>query len=170
MGWRYISVLLGSTLACNAVAYDLLLNVNGTIAANGCMVSAQSQNMLVDFHNVAIKQFYTNGTPFGKKKFVISLENCGADAKTVKVKFEGAPDLHNQELLALTGGDGVASGLAIEIMDKDSTTLTVNSFSTPFIIAKSPKIDFEFYAQYRSTGPVTVGMANAVVKFVMEYQ
>jgi type 1 fimbria pilin len=174
MDWRYLCVIGGLTLGQNAAAYDLLLNVNGAIAANGCQVSAASQNMTVAFGNVALKQFYATNIPWGKRQFIIELVNCGADASAVKVTFTGNTDPNNGTLLALNQeSDEVATGVGIELLDMNSQSVPIGeqmASALPINASPGATNQFVFYAQYRSTGAVTEGVSNATANFVLEYQ
>lgn len=173
MRWHYLCLVLGGMFTCNAFAYDLLLDIRGAISSNGCMVSTNSQNMLIEFDNVATKQFYTNQTPWAKKKFIISLESCGADTTGVKVGFKGSPHPDNNDFLALMnmGEPGFASGLGIEILDSVDTTLPINGIMANYKKITPGLITYlEFSAQYRSTGRVTVGKANGIATFILEYE
>ncbi|WP_158484772.1 fimbrial protein [Pseudomonas chlororaphis] len=172
MNWRYLCAVGMLAFCHNAVAYDLLLNVSGTIAANGCTVSADSQNMTVTFGNVATKQFFANQTPWAKRKFVIQLERCGSAATEVKVSFNGIADSDNSDLLKITQDAGAASGLGIEILDMNGVTIPIGTqmaSALPIDATPGGTNQLVFYAQYRSTGPVTVGPANATANFVLEY-
>lgn len=175
MDWRYFFVLGGLTF-CHAVsAYDLLLNVKGTISNNGCMVSADSQMLNVVFGNVAQKQFYAKDVAFAKLQFVIKLEHCGSETTGVKVTFEGPPHPDNPDLLALneTPGLDFATGLGIEILDATGIKLPIGiqiPSTLPIDAAPGAVNELVFYAQYRSTGPVTLGIADAISTFVLEYQ
>ena len=169
---RFLWVIAGWTFCHHAAAYDVLVNINGAIAANGCMVSFASQQMTVDFGNVATKQFYARDNPWGKQKFVIGLERCGGDATAVKVSFQGAADTDNADLLQLTQGNGIATGLAIEILGVNSEVIPINTQTSALTITPTAvKNELLFYAQYRSTATaVTAGAANATANFVLEYQ
>ncbi|MGZ0719073.1 fimbrial protein [Pseudomonas palleroniana] len=173
MGWRYLYVLSGWVFCLNATAYDLLLGVEGVIADNGCVVSADSQNMTVTMGNVALKQFYADDVAFGQRQFVIRLERCSALASGVKVTFEGAANVDNAELLQLTQESNVATGLAIEILDNNNERIPINiKMSAPLEInvAAGASKDLMFYAQYRSVGVVSAGSANSTANFILEYQ
>ncbi|MFL1552210.1 fimbrial protein [Pseudomonas sp. D47] len=169
---RFLWVIAGWIFCHYAAAYDVLVNINGAIAANGCMVSFASQQMTLDFGNVATKQFYARDIPWGKQKFVIGLERCGGDATAVKVSFQGAADTDNADLLKLTPEEGIVKGLAIEILDVNSASIAINTQTSAFPISQvEGNNKLLFYAQYRSTAStVTAGPANATVNFVLEYQ
>lgn len=172
MGKRFLWVIAGWTFCHHAAAYDVLVNINGAIAANGCMVSFASQQMTVDFGKVATKQFYASGIPWGKQKFVIGLERCGGDARAVRVSFQGAVDTDNPNLLQLIQGDSFAKGLAIEILDVTGASIPINTQASASLISQvEGNNNLLFYAQYRSTtSTVTAGPANATANFVLEYQ
>lgn len=169
---RFFCIISSFIFCHQAAAYDVLVNINGEIASNGCIVSAASQQITLDFGNVSIKQFYASGIHFLKRPLVISLEKCGHNATAVKVSFQGAPDSKNSKLLQLTQGPGVAMGLAIEILDMNRDIVPINTQTSALTINHlAPNNDLLFYAQYRSTAiTVTPGTANATANFVLEYQ
>ncbi|NMX56247.1 fimbrial protein [Pseudomonas sp. WS 5146] len=171
MSWRYLCALSGWLFCQHASAYDLLLSVQGAIADNGCVVSADSQNMTVAMGDIALKQFYANDVAFGKTQFVIKLENCGVLASGVKVTFQGAANSENSELLELTQEPDTAPGLAIEILDANNARLPINTkMATAIVIKPSTSNNLVFYAQYRAVDVVDAGVANATANFLLEYQ
>ncbi|NVZ55833.1 fimbrial protein [Pseudomonas edaphica] len=171
MSWRYLCALSGWLFCQHASAYDLLLSVQGAIADNGCVVSADSKNMTVPMGDIALKQFYANDVAFGKTQFVIKLENCGVLASGVKVTFQGAANSENSELLELTQESDTAPGLAIEILDANNARLPINTkMATAIVIKPSTSNNLVFYAQYRAVDVVDAGVANATANFILEYQ
>lgn len=172
MNWRYCCAIAGMFFYHSAAAYDALIYVYGAVADNGCRVSINSQNMTVDFGNVSTKQFYSENIPWAKRKFVIDLESCGPAAKGVKVTFTGDADLVNPKLLAVKQEGDFATGVGVEFLDMNGVVipLGVQLDSELLIDPALATNQLEFQAQYRSTGPVTTGAANATANFVLEYQ
>ncbi|WP_421535085.1 fimbrial protein [Pseudomonas marginalis] len=147
--------------------------INGIIQSNGCAVSAVSQNVTVTLGTIAQKQFNKVGSAFGKRQFSIYLERCGSAATGVKTSFDGTVHPDNNDLLALTdNGAGTATGLGIEILDYRGVLLPLLNVTEHYfpITPSAPITELVFYAQYRSTGTVTSGTADAVATFYLEYE
>jgi len=167
-----LAVGVVGALSQPAAAFDGKITFTGEIADLVCSVSPASQDQTVPLGKVALSQL--NGAA-GKVAtpayFTIDLLDCGATAKGAKVKFDGTTDAVKNEFLRVGIGElSPATGVAIELGDSSANTVPVGSYSGEYKLAPGPN-PLKFQARYVSTGDkVTVGAANAVAQFTIQYQ
>lgn len=149
-------------------AYDGEVNVSGKITDNTCTVS--TSDMLVDMGKVD-SQVFINGTTKGlpSTPFTINLKGCNGIAPGVSVGFYGKPDTNKPDIYALD--EGGATGIGIQIMDKDKLQIPVNSLSKSYPLdATAADIALQFYALYTANGTaVQPGRADTTVAFQLLY-
>lgn len=111
-------------VAGNAVANDGTIHFTGSITDQTCTVDSGSQNLNVDLGNVG--QTALNGAAGMKAsptRFTLNLSGCPDTVTGANVKFDGTSDGVNQNLLALDSGTGIATGVGIEIADKNGAVI-----------------------------------------------
>lgn len=164
---------VSATLAmASANAADGTINFTGEITDQACTVDIGSSNtMTVDLGRVARTSFKAAGDESDATKFTIKLIDCPSSVTSAKVKFDGANDLSNSDLLAITQEPAAANGVAIKLMTADKSLQglnQVNSYSYPLVSTADNNLDF--YASYQATqAAVTAGPANAVANFTVNY-
>ncbi|MDX6977346.1 fimbrial protein [Citrobacter portucalensis] len=158
-------------VAGSAVAADGTINFTGSITDQACTVDTGSQNPNVNLGNVA--QTALNGAAGMKAaptRFTLSLSDCPDTVTGANVKFDGTSDSVNQNLLALDSGTGVATGVGIEIADKNGTVIPLHTSSADYPLAAGSNT-LDFVARYVSTGTaVTTGPANGTSQFTINYK
>ncbi|CNE15076.1 fimbrial protein [Yersinia nurmii] len=154
-----------------ANAADGTINFTGTVIAEACTVSPASAGQTVALGNVSAKAFPSIGATAMPTKFDITLTSCPESVTKALVKFDGPFAENNTNLLALTTGAGVATGLGIAIYEADGTTLIpMTAPSAQKAVAKGVNPVFSYIAKYMSTNDiVTTGPANAVTQFSISY-
>jgi major type 1 subunit fimbrin (pilin) len=168
-----VALATGAVLtAVNANAADGTVNFTGEIIDQACTVDIGSNNtMTVDLGRVARTAFQNTGDESDSTKFTIKLINCPSTVTSAQVKFDGANDSNNSDLLAITSGSAAAGGVAIKLMTADKSLLGLNqanSYSYPLVTTADNNLDF--YAAYKSTAAsVSAGTANAVANFTVNY-
>ncbi len=86
------------------------------------------------------------------------------------MKFDGTAHAVNQRLLSLDSGSNVASGVGIEIADKNGSAIPLYSASGDYTLDEGSNT-LDFTARYVSTGTtVTTGTANATSQFTLNYR
>lgn len=165
------------TIACfmlapgSAMAADGTINFTGSITDQTCTVDSGSQNLNVNLGNVA--QTALNGAAGMKAaptRFTLSVSGCPDTVTGANVKFDGTSDGVNQNLLALDGGTGIATGVGIEIADKNGTAIPLHTASPDYTLAAGAN-SLDFIARYVSTGAaVTTGTANGTSQFTINYK
>lgn len=153
-------------------AYDTLVQVNARVTGNTCTVETNSENITVKLGDIATKDF--TSTVMSQQRtpvipFSIKLVDCQPEASAVKISFNGTGDLSDNTLLAIN--DNGAKGVAISIMDKNRTSISVNDKSQSYPLLPNQDNTLQFYARYVATQvPVGAGQANATTTFLLEYQ
>lgn len=149
------------------------LEFSGTIVAESCNVDNDSKNQ-----NKYLGQFYASDFPSAGAvtqavPFDIKLTNCTDNITGTRVTFSGAGASGNRSLLALTGEgtSGVASGLGVEVLDKNMNTIPINTTTEKYPLVPGDSNVLTFNLRYKSTGAVvTEGHAAATLFFDMRYQ
>ena len=150
---------LMSTLSLAAMAHDGTVNITGSIYASSCDVDSNSQTKNIRIGDFAANSFSSVGDVQG---------NAGG-----AITFSGDADSDNTTLLALSdtsGGGNMASGVGVEVLDKDGGQIPLNSQSKPFALSEGDNT-LTFYLRYMATKiPVTAGNASSVMYFDLSYQ
>ncbi|MCS3407310.1 fimbrial protein [Serratia sp. AKBS12] len=155
---------------CRADLGVINISITANLVANTCSVSLASQNQTVQMGDWADKQFAVNQqTP--AKPFILTLENCDAGARGVKITFNGAANGTDATLLALAGA-GSAQNVGLAILDKDKNRIPLGKPTGLYPLKAGPgNQNLQFYGQYVATAlPVKAGLANADATFALEYQ
>ncbi|HGY3715834.1 TPA: fimbrial protein [Citrobacter gillenii] len=164
-------LMVSAALVGGAQAADGTIKFTGTITDQTCKVDTGSQNLPVSLGNVA--QTALNGAKgmrAAPTKFTISVSECPEAVVGANVKFDGTADNNDQTLLALDGGTGIATGVGIQIADKNGTAIPLHSASPDYALVEGANT-LDFVARYVSTGPaVTTGIANGTSEFSIIYK
>ncbi|PFH04678.1 type 1 fimbria pilin [Collimonas sp. PA-H2] len=158
----------------NKSAITSILSGNGiTIITPSCTVDTGSQNVVVNFGSISRGSFKGVGSTAGARPFNIKL-NCqrGENAQnTILLNMQATADLSKSPgVTQLTQGTGVATGVGIQILDKNSNPVV---FGTAATVGLSADIQYvvPFTARYYQTAPnITTGPANGTATFTIEYQ
>ncbi|MFS7241169.1 fimbrial protein [Serratia proteamaculans] len=181
--------LLAATLATltllsasSAFAADGTLNFTGDIKDVTCVVDltgAGGTNLSVDmgsFNKNALSG--SAGTTSNATKFAIKLKTCPVAYTKATVEFDGTADSNDNKVLALTAGTGAdaqATGVGIQLIDKDGTVLPLKTESTSYALVSGTSVadnvnSLDFTARYVATAAtVTAGKANATANFTIKY-
>ncbi|HEJ9097418.1 S-fimbrial protein subunit SfaG precursor [Serratia odorifera] len=164
------ALALLATLHCRADLGVINISITANLVANTCSVSLASQNQTVQMGDWADKQFAVNPETLAKP-FILTLEDCDAGARGVKMTFNGTANGADSSLLALTGA-GSAQNVGLAILDKDKNRIPLGKPSGIYPLKAGPgKQNLQFYGQYVATAqPVKAGLANADATFSLEYQ
>lgn len=165
-----VSLMSFFLLTANAMAADGTINFTGTITDSACKIDTTSSTQTVNLGTVSSTAFGSVGATASPTKFSIVLSSCPASAKTASVKFDGASDMANSDLLAL-GSGSTASGVGIGIYESDSTTrIPLATASTAYNLSATETNTLNFIAKYVATAvTVKAGTANSVSDFTIMY-
>lgn len=168
-----LSMLLmtAGSLFATAYAADGTIRFTGSITDQTCKVDTGSQSLNVDLGKVA--QTALNGAAgmqASPTRFTLALSDCPETVTGATIKFDGTSDAVNQKLLALDSGTGVATGVGIQIADKNGTEIPLHTTSPDYALATGSNT-LDFVARYVSTGTaVTTGTANGTSQFTINYK
>lgn len=100
------------------------------------------------------------------------MTDCPDTVKSATVKFDGAADNGDSNVLQLTQETDVATGVGIQLSDISNNVLPLYTASTAYPLASGSgvKNNLDFTARYISTlADVTAGKANSVATFTLNY-
>lgn len=104
-----------------------------------------------------------------KSAFTLKLEECGPTFTGAKIRFSGTPDELNPQLIKVA--DGGATGVAVQILDKDGIQVPLESQTTAYGISGDESVQMTFYARLVATGAaVNTGEVSAFATWTTEYQ
>lgn len=154
--------------AVSAHASDGTINFNGEIVDTACTIDIGASNTMdVTLGKVAKSAFTGVDSTASATEFDLKLTDCPAGNATVK--FDGANYGGDNEVLALTAGTGVATGVGIQI--KDSVQKVVPLFTaSSSIVLTAGENTLPFYASYiQKDAAVVSGKANSTAQFTLNY-
>lgn len=146
------------------------ISLHGSFTGPTCDVQTPNQSVHIgDFYT---SDFATTGSVTSAKNFEIKLQNCTSSIAGTKVTFSGTQDANNKNLLALqSSGAGMASGIGVEILDKNSKTIAINNTTSDVYSLASGDNTLQFALRYKSTLPTVLeGDASAIMYFDLQYQ
>ncbi|EKI0254600.1 type 1 fimbrial protein [Enterobacter asburiae] len=167
---RMTSIVLLLFFTLPVRGYDVLVSVTGNLIGNTCVVAAGSKEQEVPLGTIGIKQFPRAGAVSNiKTPFTIRLEACGPTFAGVKIRFSGTPDDDDPQLVKIA--DGGATGVAVQILDKDSAPIPLNTQTPAWGTPGDDSVEVTFYARLAATGaPVNPGDVSAFATWTTEYQ
>ena len=167
---RMTSIVLLLFFTLPVRGYDVLVSVTGNLIGNTCVVAAGSKEQEVPLGTIGLKQFPRAGAVSNiKTPFTIRLEACGPTFAGVKIRFSGTPDDDDPQLVKIA--DGGATGVAVQILDKDSAPIPLNTQTPAWGTPGDDSVEVTFYARLVATGaPVNPGDVSAFATWTTEYQ
>ncbi|SFN19653.1 minor fimbrial subunit [Izhakiella capsodis] len=172
---KYFLILCLLPFAAGYVhAADSTITITGYLKDNACSVSVDSQDFTVDLLSTAAKQFNRVGTVTPSIPFKIVFDKCGSSVTAVRVGYVGTSDSDNTTLLKIDAGTNAASGIGVQILDRDQTPIPLNaaqdSLKWMTLTAGQPNT-LGFYARLMATrAPVMAGTVTATANFTLEFQ
>ena len=150
--------------------YDVLVSVTGNLIGNTCVVSADAKEQTVPLGAIGVKQFSRAGAVSNiKTPFTLKLEECGPTFSGVKIRFSGTPDTGDPQLIKVA--EGGATGVAVQILDKDSQLIPLESQTAAYGSAGDESVGITFYARLAANGDtVNPGDVSATATWTTEYQ
>lgn len=148
------------------------MRFQGVIIAESCRVEAGDQQMTVNMGQISSNRFHSAGEDTNPVPFDIHLQDCStAVSQHVGVSFRGVADGKNPDVLSVSEGPGIATGVGIALFDNEDQLIPLNSPPGAWRRLYTGPTTLHFVAKYRATGnQVTGGAANAQVWFSLTYQ
>jgi len=172
---KFLIIILG--LYCRSVcAVDVTIQITGGILAQSCNVSSQDLIKNINFPDMNPADFSYLGATSAEQSFSIHLENCTGSVSNLTYKFSGEADKSDSTLLKVLGKggnqeEGLASGLAIEILDDKKNRIDLNSVRLLNTTISSNTYILDFFLRYRSTeSKVGSGNASSIVYLDIYYE
>ena len=146
-------------------AEDVIVNINGAVLAQSCNVKSSDLTKNVIFDDINPQDLTSVGSTTASTKVSIGLEHCTGNISNMSYMFSGNGDDSNLALLKVTGkpdapSDGIATGLAIEILDMNNKAVPLNQKQAFGQTVSTSTYNFNFYLRYKSTSP-TIGPGDA---------
>lgn len=172
---KYLPILcLLPLVAGYAHAADSTITITGYLKDNACSVSVDSQDFTVDLLSNAAKQFKQVGAVTSAIPFKIVFDKCGSSATAVRVGYVGTSDSDNTTLLKIDAGTNAASGIGVQILDRDKTPIPLNAAQDSLkwtTLTAGQSNTLGFYARLMATrAPVMAGTMTATANFTLEFQ
>lgn len=166
----FVACMAGT--AFGAQASDGTVNFTGEVLDAACTVDIGAGNaMTVDLGKVAKAAFTGVGSTASATKFTLKLKDCPSTVSKATVKFDGSAYAGDNSVLALTEETGVATGVAIQLMDATNTVVPLYTASSAYTLSSTAENNLDFTARYIQEGDtVTAGTANSAASFTINYQ
>ncbi|WP_315969853.1 hypothetical protein [Enterobacter roggenkampii] len=87
----FFCIILMHLGSASTMAHDGTVYIVGTVKSKTCIISPDSENLIVRMSDVATGQFTNqkNNTPW--EHFAINLENCGAGLNNISTHLKARP-------------------------------------------------------------------------------
>lgn len=147
------------------------LKIHGVITATSCDVDSGSQHQTVNLGDVSVGAFKSVGDTSNPESFHIKLTDCSDNISGGMITFQGTQDANNADLLQLTPGSGVATGVGVQIMEGIGGSAIPLGQAVSTVPLSAGNNDLVYSLRYKSTQQAVVpGTANAVMYFDLSYQ
>ena len=173
---NYVTFLLFYLLCFSVSAADVTVNLNGGILTQSCNISSQDLIKNINFPDLNPSDFSQAGATSAEQPVSIFLENCTGKVNNVAYEFSGDADAADSTLLKITGksvseNTPLATGLAIEILDRDKKKVALNTKKALNEIITGATYSLDFYFRYKAvSNNVSSGDASAVVYLDIYYE
>lgn len=168
------AIMLFSTTAASAV--DGTINFTGDIKDATCEIDlAGGTAVSVPMGTLNKTALNGSGSTGVASKFDLTLKNCPTAYTKATVEFDGTAADNDKKILALNAGDTTnpaATGVGVQIADKDGTVLALKSPSASYDLTTGAAAinKLAFTARYIATSDTVVsGKANATATFNIKY-
>ncbi|MDN4627786.1 MULTISPECIES: fimbrial protein [Erwinia] len=144
------------------------LTVNSlTIIQKSCLADTSSKNQTVNLGSPTRSEFNGVGSTAtsSERNFSVILQ-CESDNIPVQVTFEPVGSSDGEGMLTINDENDAASGVAVEVMDKNRTPLSFTT-ATTYHSAAEQRIEIPLIAHYKQTGEIAPGAANAAMTFTI---
>lgn len=147
------------------------VNFTGEILDTACeVVNSLAAPLNVQMGKVSKNVFTAKGDTTSPESFNVILRNCPASVSTASITFSGTPDTNNGDVLAISSGAGVATGVGIQLLDESLQPFPLFQASIDHPLTPAVDNELHFGARYISTASsVTAGVANGVTNFTVVY-
>lgn len=148
--------------------YTVPISYGGTnVVIASCSVDTPNVNVPLGEHLTT--EFTKVGYTTATKDVPVSLD-CNAGTR-VNVVVQATADTTTTQQGAIKLNSGGATGIAVQLMDKNSTGVKLNQKFLVDTVASEGQYNFNWTAHYLQTSPtVTTGDANTLVTLALSYE
>ncbi|QIB11554.1 type 1 fimbrial protein [Escherichia coli] len=152
-------------IAFSAQAVDSTITITGNVRERTCTVPSISVNL----GDMYTSDFSGSNTASAWHDAVLTLTNCQYVSR-VQATFNGTPDATNANYFKNTAGNSPATGLAIQLEDKDSPGTVYKSGAQKTVTASNGSASFNMRVRAIKTGSaVTSGTIQSVITVTYTY-
>ncbi|MEZ6876810.1 fimbrial protein [Enterobacter sp. KBR-315C3_2022] len=144
----------------------------GSVVDAACAVSSDTVNQVVNLGQVRLAQLTGKDAVANQKTpFAITLADCDSTvSKQASITFDGTAAADEPGVLDNTAGAGSASGVGIQIYDKDGSALDLGTASQAVTLIDGNN-NLNFSADYIQTADTaTAGNVDTTATFNITYQ
>lgn len=147
------------------------VHFSGGVVNAACAVDTNSEAQTVEMGQIRTNEFTGTGSWSDPQPFSIVLKDCDTTiSQRVGISFDGTTDAKEPDILAVSGGAGVASGIGIGIFDNQGNQIIPNAQAQAITTIEDSTTTLNFIAKYRSTSNnVLPGKADAETWFTLTY-
>ena len=165
-----VVLMSGVLLTSVARAADVTVSVSGAVKDSTCTVPAPALTLVNMGRNNDINTYQQKGNTGEPVRFVLKLENCGAQAQGVSVTFHGVPDADNSAVLALDAFPDSATGIGVQLMSSVSDPLSLGDAAPVQTLTPGNDAELPFWVRYIATrNNATAGRAWATATIDFTY-
>ncbi|AUF76295.1 fimbrial protein [Escherichia coli] len=150
------------------------MHIYGNVVDQGCDVATKSALQNIHIGDFNISDFQAANTVSTAADLNIDITGCAAGITGADVLFSGEADTLAPTLLKLTdtgGSGGMATGIAVQIVDAQSQQEIPLNQVQPLTPLKAGDNTLKYQLRYKSTkAGATGGNATAVLYFDLVYQ
>ena len=152
-------------IAFSAQAVDSTITITGNVRERTCTVPSISVNL----GDMYTSDFSGSNAASAWHDAVLTLTNCQYVSR-VQATFNGTPDATNPNYFKNTAGNSPATGLAIQLEDKDSPGAVYKSGAQKTVTASNGSASFNMQVRAIKTGNrVTSGTIQSVITVTYTY-
>lgn len=151
------------------------VRITGRLVSSACNLGALNNNPLNISLGRAIGRAQLNVADMSKAmstpvNFTLVLTNCPPTTTRVTAMLSGTPDANDPTLFAVSNSLGMASGVGIQVTDRDHSNAVLKNNSTSTVTVQNGAATFNWQARVRrSVFPVSVGTVNSTVLVNITY-
>lgn len=153
----------------HAAQANVDINFRGTLGADTCKLSTDSQDQIIEFPTLVRSTFKKN-IRSAPRKFALNLLDCDLSmGKSVKVTFHGEESQEQPGTFAITEGD--AQGVTIAIESDSGEAVKPSVAMRPVMLMEDGNVlSFRAYIQGNDYAAIKEGQFVSSVKFILEYE
>ncbi|QFI54449.1 fimbrial protein [Aeromonas simiae] len=166
---RYIKVAMVLGLLCQEVmSAEAELEIGGTLVADPCVLTVDTEDQTVDFGAIASKTFINHSHSVGQP-FSIHLSECDLTlGNSVQLTFRGEEDSDQPGTFAI-GGE--VAGVAIALEDSEAQPVVPGGASLPLSLNEGDTLlRYQAYLQAQDFSKVKEGEFISTLIFELEYE